>query len=1373
MGQGHSSALSGSRDHDPSKTIQYRGSSPSVDDFHSRKGMIGPLRTRVRDATHPRPVLSPLNGTYQAEFAKVSPFSASPVDAQKFIPSKTSNHSTQSEDVHDTAHPGKSGMQLQNPPSPSILSSITSPTPSSRTEFRVSAQPRHPSIVEVPEPGEHRSSTDTIRAQIGKEEHEQQQTPRSLQSALPCRALFSDSDAESGSQRQGQDASPQYPDNFSQAASVTSSTARKDTDDVNGKTILAYWDTIGVDSPNSAGSVKRRSRSRFPTSSASPQDSPYRPVKGRWTSQWEDRRGLGISDGTDEMVEAESKILAEGKDIPYEERQGSSSLVRIQDSPTRRKPVPDHEFGPSGVTLSSKTRSSPLAPDDDIESSDGIKRRSDHSQLSAVTGALHSHVERLRAGPTFQIDSDSAADLFTPQLPDVSRSPIQRRTRKLSFVARLKGRSRKTSDATLITGLESPSKIELATPSPKTESSAVTLASPGSNAKQLLFSKGDASPTTEKVRSSPHKGLYSFARRPARKEADQMSSLPVPPLDSPVKQPNLIRRESTSSLRSAAESHISRKSERSSRRNSTGSFQPIPSHELDLESAPWWKNPWVVRKASLAAPVQSEATGLASNVETAEMENDKGIISPTVKDFGNEPSPHLIQTAPLPSPSSFSSLAPPPTPAPVPPPRRTRPKNRRGDSSSGQSSPLTATSSHRLSLREGETAKSSELQGSRSTINLPSSEDLLLDEGVIRAELAEQSDAHSPLRKTGTVLHEVRSSESQHSGVDSRDSPLPAYVDSDQPDNASSLQSHRITQAQSRKQSVPHPHVSLSPVREMITPEALFHDSQGEPSGDTAPSRHRRVNSGASMGLVDESHADISAEKRPLPAPSNIAQPHTDHHTAERSNSVSSSFAGGSAMGGQASVSSMTKHMGRNLDGTSPLNESFFPTRRADETVRSSRSMSLPSPRGQVPAGPRPPPVEKKRESLHAPVAEDGSKIRSSWMSSDGSWDAEIITAPDSQHIPSARGMSRPLVGARARSTSVPHLTNEHGQGTSSDAEGISSSQNDVAPYADTAVQASLAALQAIEQSQEENKHARWASEKLLGYSSQDAFLEAIDYSNARPRRRAAPYSRHDKDGSTSSLDGRRSRRRAKSHKDTNFAASSASQLDGLSSVMAGISSDSEFTSRQHSLRRRARKARKGLSENRSEASPTFSTPQHGLPDVQVTPPLPSNNWDEVIVPALARRLVLEAEAEQAMANMAASGLVAAVPEGFTSAPNDRRAIPKTQEDGLTQHTSVLDVTPEKEAVSGLLDIQDRKSRKPRQNRSVSSRQPEGRHSERLQGKDRSASTPSIHHTKHSSHHKSRSQSSRRGVRKGYGCDDIVAWQASLRLASVPAVAES
>ncbi|CEH14237.1 hypothetical protein CBOM_02104 [Ceraceosorus bombacis] len=80
-------------------------------------------------------------------------------------------------------------------------------------------------------------------------------------------------------------------------------------------------------------------------------------------------------------------------------------------------------------------------------------------------------------------------------------------------------------------------------------------------------------------------------------------------------------------------------------------------------------------------------------------------------------------------------------------------------------------------------------------------------------------------------------------------------------------------------------------------------------------------------------------------------------------------------------------------------------------------------------------------------------------------------------------------------------------------------------PYADTAVQASLAALAALESSKEDGWRARWAKTKLFGapeiQGGQPAWLdespgsradlsqsELSDYSNARPRRRAAPYSK-------------------------------------------------------------------------------------------------------------------------------------------------------------------------------------------------------------------------------------------------------------------------
>lgn len=672
-----------------------------------------------------------------------------------------------------------------------------------------------------------------------------------------------------------------------------------------------------------------------------------------------------------------------------------------------------------------------------------------------------------------------------------------------------------------------------------------------------------------------------------------------------------------------------------------------------------------------------------------------------------------------------------------------------------------------------------------------------------------------------------------------------AKTDADELDSVATLQTYRSSLVDSRRpRGGQHAYVNLSPVREIMTPESriVSDDRSGARSAASTfdALSHRRVNSGASMRLVAMSPSEQMAERRPVPAPSVVAEPHTDLASVHRSNSISSSF-GASTVGGQASVSSMKKHTGYPTDvavaaaaATVVANRRLRLLEDSDKRLRASSMPSKPrSPLASSPQSASPPP--DRHSFSPATGTRLNGQVRESWRSSDGPWDARVISLTDAVALPAARGVTRPTAGTvrRQRSTSVPLTTLANPTDVDAEDEDVSAVPPEIdeepvqaAPFAETAMQASLAALQALERSEEAQSgdwRARWASEKLLGFSSTQPAPPSIlrdtrrlspnndlqvptddysDYSGARSRRRAEPYPRLRHEGSTSSMELKASLRRRARSKRQEITSSSASQIGGGgydSSMAAGaFTSDSDAASRRNSRRRgdasRHRKVDKAKvstikSQTRAAESDVPSPAQRyaTLPLASAQRHLTTAEWDETVVPAHAKRLEHEAaeEARLMTANYAPSGLV--VPGSPSSAPASQILLQSP--DRVVRPIHAAEVS-----MGSMMDYGSAIGAKPRSthrtHKSTGKRRDGTNHREGSKSHDRrhrsgsgskhlhpdraAEATTGTHAKFPTSSTASLARSTRSGsTRKGYGCDDIMAWQASLQIAALPAVAET
>ncbi|PWN35456.1 uncharacterized protein FA14DRAFT_178827 [Meira miltonrushii] len=1551
-----------------------------------------------------------------------------------------------------------------SPPSrqtPPGSSASPSPNPSPRPEYRVSAQPSHPSITELPETegadansimDSRRSSAETIRTASnaatanpgGRDENDRREYLH------PLRA--SDDD---GIQQHGKRLSDMTTASYeasSIAPSTASGLARKAADKSNQQTLLAYWqasDSRNQASTSASGhlsppafqqSPHRHSWASSRSGARSPGEprnlSPYRQVAGRWTSHWEDRRGLGISDSSDTLdaqlplnvqdaspvAENELNLVRASKpsselevntriqDAGWQEEKDVESERRPGTSPTRpnRKPVPDHDFGPSPTTPT-RTQAR-LSEPFSISETDGntSKRTSDQSHLSSTTGALHQHVEKLRAGPTFQIDEDAshllnpkqriletdeppatpkghgtaAAVSFDPPSSATS-SPQQKRGRalSLSLMARLKNRTRKSSDASVLS-IRSPSFNRIDPPSPAVSTPQTPL-SPVVQLRResdLTYESTSVAkqPSTQghtRQPSSPAR-LYQMARRPSRKAAPTTASSDTNVISSSMprsssqvnvtkynkdaalittKAPSMQRKYSSNTAtarHSRPASIASRRSSRSKRSSNTSLRTAAASHAVSSTraqgtsspmaasastaiassgSGPWW-NPWS-RKNSV--------TGLLGNNEKAKneiseeeqgwvddpMEDDRGIVSPVAEDFssmniagpekvqqpwtpawsnrvtharrmsetsqssveqkGTQDVHPIAQTSSRESPplafigpnapvsmtssSSFSSLAPIPAPAPVPPPRKHRRGSRKTDSSSQNASSSSTNSPGMHGNEVGTMARnmskndrSDSLDGDEEFYS-PMEQNRDLDFVNNRRDSSQTDTIRGPKVYSAGV---VDLSQAGVSNTDTRESLLSDDLDyaptvhdkqeassrADDLDNAVTSQFYRSSIIDPRR-ARGNNYANLSPVREIMTPESRIASDDRSGARSAASTfdalSHHRVNSGASMGMIaipthattDYRAGTSTPERRPLPAPSVVAEPRADMSSVHRTNSISSSFAT-SAAGGQTSIGSMQKHAG---EGGMP-NAATAIARRSTSTKATAtsppedsrlRASSMPSKsRSPLAQSSSPPPMERHTisRSVGARLSQQSiaATARESWMSSDGPWDGKVVDVSTVVALPAAKGGAKPVQGIvrRQRSRSTPFalqdVLNDDIQREERMLE--ENAPPEAVPFAETAVQASLAALQALEKSEQAQAgdwRARWASEKLLGYSngsylsvpperrqrSGDQSLQVpnaddlSDYSGARTRRRAEPYPRsHALEGSASSIDGGRSgsataaaaRRKARSKRQE--LNSSAGGYE--SSIIGGA-----FTSDSESRPTRSRSRRKKRSKSASSKAPApRSTKLDSYPTTTASPSqqkrtLTAAEYDEIVVPAHAKRIERE-DAEEARMTMEQQQALGAMPTGMVAAGSPSPITPTFPQGSMSPSkigdASLMTIIDHDESKNDSTYLRRReatettnasdkrlpgrtgmeKSTTSRRQRSASGISTGKRHGsghvvreERERDHDRESRRHGKQTTNSSSHSIARSTKS--SSRKGYGCDDIVAWQASLRMAALPSVSES
>ncbi|PWN44553.1 hypothetical protein IE81DRAFT_10427 [Ceraceosorus guamensis] len=706
---------------------------------------------------------------------------------------------------------------------------------------------------------------------------------------------------------------------------------------------------------------------------------------------------------------------------------------------------------------------------------------------------------------------------------------------------------------------------------------------------------------------------------------------------------------------------------------------------------------------------------------------------------------------------NFSSLAPVPPPAPVPPLRPSR-RTRRTNSTDGSSG--SSPTSHMLGGLESE---NDAIAGASSAAPSSTQEPALaatnggfdprgLQPWTPGAFRRPRPMPHSPVHSTAAEdfpptrsnhrLEPSDASDRRHGhvpGLDgTEDVTDDVHADLAAQKSAGSLQKHSGAQAQPVSQPASVPRNAEPPLAPHDTSQLSTSVASAGP-----PVHQRRPGSVRHTRNLSDAQSASASPRRTLPA---LPVLQTEHATARPMRSTSETI-------GERPLSA--------LDHTDSLARR---SRIADSSVSRRESVS------ESAGGP---PPSRSALSHLAPPSLDTHVDRTSWTSNDGPWLGTVVAANARpgrvQGLASAsrapisaiqtlrpQAASRlPIPVGRSRAVSTPtrpqrleglaqqpHLPLPDASAPP-DREGGHEDGSTPVPYADTAVQASLAALAALESSKEDGWRARWAKTKLFGapeiQPGQPAWLdespgsradlsqsELSDYSNARPRRRAAPYpktreasARRASDaGAISSGRSETSRRQwpkahvsrqaslgsqhGSSHSEARHAHDATGMADiyGSTTSMRGFEalSASERTmfvpgSDARSAAGSANVARQGLLSDppqsqrdakrydtlpfltppRQRSRPAGRTPQRAAipsfasdhPAATPGPRLPSdsgtsaatalnpvsassdatspvmrspaNDWDEQVVPALQKRLELEAEEERKFAAAAAA----------------------------------------------------------------------------------------------------------------------------------------
>jgi len=1116
-------------------------------------------------------------------------------------------------------------------------------------------------------------------------------------------------------------------------------------DDSAHQTVLAYWNSA-ASVPSSLTPSRERSRRRSWHSGAVNEasgslvdrtTSPYRTVTGRWTSQWEDQRGLHISnEGSNEEDLPSSASYDFAHRIDDDDRLFAySPPVTPGRVNVKRKPVPLVADWDELEASSSSADTTPIELGKQqrvvwtaLEEPEPLssKHTSHVSRASATTEALHSHVDQLRAGPSYQVDPSASNFLLasesvpfpvvdttaTTTPTAISPSLIGKRPRAMSLLGKIKERVRKTSGAMLLSSPLKEGHIHSPPLSPPLSETGMSQC----NSRQDILQG---------------KTMYSLGRRKSNKRAN----LAAKEAELFAKAAKEASRHSFASNRSRGSRHSLRSinSARSANRRSRRSFLYSPQDasgqvpkQQQQQQQQWWKGqfPWPRKGSGNIAKMDADASWVDEDEE-----NVPPAMSTTHSPTGSElyameeeclaspqsrsPAPIAVITRdnlspiehyeqqgisimqPSSSGSTFSSLTPLQAPALVPPPRKARKTKNVNSGSNGEDSSSAAPSPLPDEVdftAEAERVSPLSLERRTSNVTFPSPETARRSISYSESGSRDQfySDASSDHHMTS-----IRSWEADRSGYSTV-----------HPINDEEVQT-----------------VGLSPFRTRMEIMALQEDDEGD-DGFTVMDTplheiqardrlSRASDSATSTGMpsvaIPWQSTQSTPRKRPLPAPPVLAQPRTVFSSVARSSSTGSTFAGSSSFGAQTSVASMRG----GLEGVLAVTKRrpLPPTPIKEEIIR-SRSVSMPSERVSRYAQPLVQEVGAITPSPHQST-KDQSSVRESWKSADGPWQAEVIVLSDKiSTTPTVQGKAKASIQVAtqvddARELCSPVQLLDEAQDVESSNEAV-----EPVPFAETAVQASLAALAALERCEEGNDwQSQRARDKLMGTASKQtrlAFLnsqqtdsipqkntsELSDYSNSRSRRRAVPYTRS-KGELSSSADERTQRKKSHGRKKRPSISASASQAEKQSNNVAGFTSESD---QQATYPRRVKLGPKSsLIEAMTSSKDASWSTRRGIPSLSQAHSI--EDWDEKIVPALAKRLQMEAEEEAAAATKMAAFTVPSI-AALQDAQSQPKSLKNTKAGGKKQSSSTLSRTPK--------------------------------------------------------------------TRKGYGCEDIKAWQASLGVAAIP-----
>lgn len=380
-----------------------------------------------------------------------------------------------------------------------------------------------------------------------------------------------------------------------------------------------------------------------------------------------------------------------------------------------------------------------------------------------------------------------------------------------------------------------------------------------------------------------------------------------------------------------------------------------------------------------------------------------------------------------------------------------------------------------------------------------------------------------------------------------------------------------------------------------------------------------------------------------------------------------------------------------------------------------------------------------------------GITVRESWTSSDGPWEAHIVSM-ESKKMSPVRGFAQPV-----KQSSFDMLRKDTKTSSSSalmkaidDTEMTGWSP---VPFAETAVQASLAALQALEAAEEgDDLKSIWKRERLMGSSHLSSTttpaLHQVDTSisemnkYARSRRRAAPYPTSD---SASSLGNKSKQEKSKKRSDRRNRrgdiSSGASHTEEHSGFLA-FTSDSDRAGHGHGKSDGTLQHHKDTTiAEKSRVSKSSADIVKDVASGAIASPSP----------ALAMRFREEAQLDsKAVTN---SGPIAS-PQHRDSKKQLGRSVSMTHyrntEDDVYGEGNTMkewrkqDETYDKKRENG------NNEKKPM----TSMQSEEGKRRTERHKKEATLDSKPILLPRQSK------------IRKGYGCDDIEAWQASLALAS-------